>query len=301
MTKKKTEAKKTETATPSTETNGNGSKKPTNRIEFNYASGSHIGMVSVDDLVVLQASKNAKWYQRDIVKTEVDEIVKDFDSTRFLFLTVTENENNPKEFNVIDGQQRHAAAKRVGVKFVPCLIMPKCSIVEQATLYVAKNAEARKLSPFDDFRGAISKTCDIAMGIEELLNTLGLVIAKNSSSNSIACIGAITKIYDGSAVLDDVSGPERLTDVLKAIKMSWFFSKKSLTSNLILGVNNFFNMKRGATPEKSSQKWIKVSLEDLEEKFLYNHSKAKSTCGYGRTSAMGKTLMTIYRAKDKRT
>jgi len=119
-------------------------------------------------------------YQRDLNRKSIDlikDIVGDFRWDWFTPPTVCRSEG---KYKVIDGQHSAVAAKTVGLKRIPCLLIAGSELEVQAAVFVAKNTNRRAMSQLDIYRANILAGNDIAATTDQLCRDIGVRIRVTS-------------------------------------------------------------------------------------------------------------------------
>lgn len=88
-------------------------------------------------------------------KNNIVKITENFAWSRFAPLIVNDNGNNT--YNVIDGQHRLEACKRLGdIKSVPCYIVPPQSVSAQAVDFAQTNTNRVIVNNFEVFKAKVA-------------------------------------------------------------------------------------------------------------------------------------------------
>ena len=91
-------------------------------------------------------------YQREIDKSNIQKLVRDWDNDRCDFLLVSFRDDR---FYVVDGQHRYTAAGYKGVKTLPCIILTGLTRKEEARIFSRQNENVKKLTIYDVFKANI--------------------------------------------------------------------------------------------------------------------------------------------------
>lgn len=123
-----------------------------------------------------------KEYQRDITgersKKNIEYIVSNFCWEKFTPITVVERGNGL--YNIIDGQHRYNAALRLGnIPQLPCWIIKKTSIKEQAETFMGINKNRVFTNPYDLYKAKIAAEDKDALMIDAFCNKAGIIIPFN--------------------------------------------------------------------------------------------------------------------------
>lgn len=131
------------------------------------------------DINKLNIDKN---YQRDISgkrsKINIDFIARNFSWDKFTPITVVKTDTG--EYNIIDGQHRYEAAKKLGdVSQLPCWIIYKTSVKKQAETFMGINKNRVYTNAYDLFKAEIAAGDEKAVAISRFCDKAGVIIPFN--------------------------------------------------------------------------------------------------------------------------
>ncbi|MGN0913049.1 MAG: ParB N-terminal domain-containing protein [Alphaproteobacteria bacterium] len=143
------------------------------------------GLIPDFDWLPISSLKINGNYQRpaDTKASEIliNKITESFCWSKCQPLTV--NDNGDNTYNVIDGQHRLLAARRLGdIESLPCWIIPSETVAVQAQNFVDINRNRVTANPFHIFYAELAAGAPEAVAVYELCTKLGIVISKNGAT-----------------------------------------------------------------------------------------------------------------------
>jgi len=167
-------------------------------------------------------------YNRDVQINRVKKMVKKYNPLMVGVLTVSKR---PNGFYVVDGQNRLAMLKTLGIQEVICQISSDLDYEDEARLFVDLGNSTKAISYFDKFRGRLESKEPQAIRIKDITEKAGLRIGKNGgqSNNKIVSLKVLDDMYA------DI-GEEGLFRTLSLIKKTWNGAMKSLEAPILKGV-----------------------------------------------------------------
>ncbi|MDA8230368.1 MAG: ParB/RepB/Spo0J family partition protein [Magnetospirillum sp.] len=127
-----------------------------------------VDLLSVDDR-----------YQRKIdsrrSQVAIEQIVQHFKWSCFGTVLVTQQDEG---WLIIDGQHRVEAARRLGVKTVPCVVVHQASLAEQASMFVSTNQIRVQVNPYTLFHARMTAGEPLALDVQRLCDEARLSIPK---------------------------------------------------------------------------------------------------------------------------
>ncbi len=94
------------------------------------------------------------------------------------FGTVLVTAGNGDGWLIIDGQHRVEAARRLGIKTVPCIVAPDVTVAEQAEIFVSTNQTRVQVNPYALFHARVLAGDATAVAVARLLNEAHLEIPR---------------------------------------------------------------------------------------------------------------------------
>lgn len=123
-------------------------------------------------------------YQRgQVAREKIMSIAKSFNWTAFGELVIAERPNGDKF--VIDGQQRLAAAKLRGERFVPCMVFRSSDIKEEAQSFISSNINRTNVPSLYKFKAGVIAGNQPEIDINHWLDSMGLSVGEKASSRTI--------------------------------------------------------------------------------------------------------------------
>jgi ParB-like nuclease domain len=112
-------------------------------------------------------------YQRPLDERHVDKIVRKYAPELWMPLLVAPM---PHGYAVVEGQHRHAAAKRLGIMLLPCVVKHMTQ-AEQAAWFIRSNESRKRVSRLDKHRALVCAGDSVAMALERAATSAGARIA----------------------------------------------------------------------------------------------------------------------------
>jgi len=127
-----------------------------------------VGLLSVDET-----------YQRKIdsrrSQVAIEQIVQHFKWSCFGTALVTQKDDG---WLIIDGQHRVEAARRLGIKTVPCIVVHQATVAEQAQIFVSTNQVRVQVNPYTLFHARLAAREPLALEVQHLCDDSRLSIPK---------------------------------------------------------------------------------------------------------------------------
>ena len=149
-------------------------------------------------------------YQREIDKSNIQKLVRDWDNDRCDFLLVSFRDDR---FYVVDGQHRYTAAGYKRVKTLPCIILTGLTRKEEARIFSRQNENVKKLTIYDVFKANIINgdtsipEIKIDMEINEVCKKHNIKITRSyfnkkneRNMKSLSAARKIVKVYGKEAL-----------------------------------------------------------------------------------------------------
>lgn len=169
--------------------------------------------------------------QRDLSKSKVDRILKNFDERAIGFLLISQRDN---DFYVIDGQHRLMALKKMGIKYVDCKVYTGLSVEEEGNLFLQCNNTRNTPSAGQNFKVKVNSGDEDAIKIKKIIEFYGLKINyKGGKREGVRAIAECEKIYR-------MYGAEMLSETISTIIKIW--DKEYVDSLNLKGMPKFLDM-----------------------------------------------------------
>jgi len=148
--------------------------------------------------------------QRQISTKIVLEIARNFDWAQFGSIDVAKREDG---YYVFDGQHRfQAASKRGDMIMLPCMVHNfNGDRKREAMALVERNTNVRRMDAFNKFRLRVIAQEEIAMQINAMLESQGLVVFNGHAPNNVKFIALVTTCF--------LKSPEKCAVALKASRV----------------------------------------------------------------------------------
>lgn len=116
-------------------------------------------------------------------QNNIAKIINNFAWSKFAPIIVSDNGDNT--YNVIDGQHRLEACKKLqDISCVPCYIVSERSIEEQATDFAETNSNRVSVNAFDLFKAKIACGDEEYIKVKEFCDKYGLTISPNGAPSN---------------------------------------------------------------------------------------------------------------------
>lgn len=133
-------------------------------------AGKKLGLVPVTEMFIDGT------YQRSIQK-KVNKIASNWDNNKCDILQVSYRPDLDK-YAIIDGQNRWAAAQKIGVTHLLCQIFEGLTIKEEARIFAEQNDNVSKISSADKFKSLLVMEDETCLQIKNLCDEFGISIRK---------------------------------------------------------------------------------------------------------------------------
>lgn len=181
-------------------------------------------MIDVDKILI------DRHYERPLHNARVEYIKNNWNGKIYQPISVSHSEEG---YFVVDGQHRHAAAKALGIKHLPCWVFMNLTLDQEAALFVEINKSQRPIKSSEEYEASLTGNVHTAKEIERILKKYGYAISSRTSPNRFNCYGAIKKLV----VSQD--GFELFEQCLMLLRECWSGLEKSTDSNLLIGLARF--------------------------------------------------------------
>lgn len=170
-------------------------------------------------------------YQRDLEEDRVDEIADNFTAEQFQPVTIGMRPDNTLQ--IVDGQHRVAAAKKMNWNTVPCMVFLSDGHWHEALVYERLQSQRKNLTVAQRWKARLARGEVKARAITEVVETLGLKLSGNQAKGvtSMTAFVACEKAYNRG----------NLRDTLTLIIQAWNYDPKGFRSNFIDWVSVFLD------------------------------------------------------------
>jgi hypothetical protein len=177
--------------------------------------------------------------QRELRKPWAREIAANFDPDRIRVIVVSLRADG--HYYVVDGQHRLEALKLMeyGAQLVDCAVFDRSKMSEQdakredARLFLELN-RVLKQQPLEAFLKAVVAEDPTANAINRVVRQCDLFIANTGAQGSVACVGALQKVYAGSGTGRNT--PDVLLATLETIVRAWGRAPTNFNQGIIRGM-----------------------------------------------------------------
>jgi hypothetical protein len=195
-------------------------------------------------------------YQRPLEEHRVAKIAKSFDETLFGVLEVSSRNGN-RQHHVFDGQHRLAAARKLKLTDVPCLVHERLKPEQEAEMFVRLQRERKNINPQDRFRARLFYRDPVALDIVKIAAATGFEIKTNAADAKpdawrIRAVSALDRIYS-------LRGPEGLRETLSMVANLWGGDQKAADGGLLDGMAVFLNAYKGRLRDDHLEKLRETS------------------------------------------
>lgn len=169
-------------------------------------------------------------YQRELVDTKVNRIVREFNPKAVGVIILSVRENG--DLYVIDGAHRVAALKKLGLgnEDVNSIVYFGLSIAQEAELFVLLN-ENRSKPKRSAIHKASAKAGDTASSeIEDMLSKLGLTIGDKPGHGIIRAVGLLHKVNDKISI-------SNLEKALRILRDAFGLHSSSFQAEFIVAIS----------------------------------------------------------------
>ena len=178
-------------------------------------------------------------YQRNTNSTRskenIKKIMNNFSWEEFTPITVVKTEKGT--YNIIDGQHRYKAAVAPGdIKELPCWIIKKTSVKEQADTFIGINKNRVSTNPYDLYKAQIAAENPDAIMIDNFCNKAGIIIPFDGYCSQPCMTLAISTLKKHLKMHNDVY----LLQAIKNIRKVFPEKKSQLKSDIL---NTIVNLK----------------------------------------------------------
>lgn len=174
-------------------------------------------------------------YQRAKNEKLIDEIVAFPSPELFLVLVVSDRGNGT--YAVIDGQNRAEAARRLGLPFVPALVLRNLTREQEAGLFSDLQRKRKNISALDQFRADVAANRRRAIEIARTLDARGVSVGSTHGRGperlwTVAAISAVQDVWTWNGV-------PLVARTFDAIIVAWPDAEGRFAADIIRGVGRF--------------------------------------------------------------
>lgn len=185
-------------------------------------------------------------YQRDLRKSRVQNLAKNWDDDISMPLLV--NERNNGMYSVIDGQHRLERYITEGIKEVCCKVLTRKTVEEEAILFQKTNINRNAPTSLDIFKASLAAKDDLYLQIESIVYKNGYDFpfispttdapTNRTQSNQIKAVGTLKRIaYDRNKS----NGLQVLDDTLRTIRDIWGNDSDAVSGQMLSGLSRFIH------------------------------------------------------------
>ena len=135
-------------------------------------------------------------YQRPLMGHRVDIMVQDWNWIACGTLTVVLRGKGSGEYFIIDGQHRVEAARRAGIKKLPCIVFDGMEDKSEAKEFLDVNTLRRGLSITDRYRALLVTEDPIALKTHELLTTANREPSLFTGKDTVKCLDFLMRALE---------------------------------------------------------------------------------------------------------
>lgn len=133
-------------------------------------AGKKLGLVPVTEMFIDGT------YQRTI-QNKVNKIANSWDNDKCAILQVSYRADLDK-YAIIDGQNRWAAAQKIGITHLLCQIYENLTIKEEAKIFSEQNDNVTRIAVADKFKSLLVMEDEVCLSIKSLCDEFGISIKK---------------------------------------------------------------------------------------------------------------------------
>lgn len=138
-------------------------------------AGKKLGLVPVTEMFIDGT------YQRTI-QNKVSKIANNWDNDKCAILQVSYRSDMDK-YAIIDGQNRWAAACKIGITHLLCQIYENLTIKEEAKIFSEQNDNVTRIAVADKFKSLLVMEDEICLKIKHLCDEFGISIRKTQGDS----------------------------------------------------------------------------------------------------------------------
>lgn len=165
-------------------------------------------------------------------KENIKKIMSNFCWEEFTPITVVKTEKGT--YNIIDGQHRYKAAVALGdIKELPCWIISKTSVKEQADTFIGINKNRVSTNPYDLYKANIAAGNPDAVMIDDFCNKAGIIIPFDGYCSQPCMTLAISTIRKHLKMHNDGYLLESIKNIRKAFPKTKAQLKADILNTLV--------------------------------------------------------------------
>lgn len=127
-------------------------------------------------------------YQRSLdserSKQSIERIAAEFQWSKFSVLIVAPTDEDDR-WIIIDGQHRWQAARKRGLKTVPCVVVPVRDVRAQAEIFLANNAGRVVVNPYAIYHAKLAAGDERACRTKEFCDAAGITIVRSNRQQAL--------------------------------------------------------------------------------------------------------------------
>jgi hypothetical protein len=159
-------------------------------------------------------------YQRSKKSAHISRIAKQFDSR--VFGAVSVGRRPDSSLFVIDGQQRLAAAVRVGMTSVPCMVFDVTNDREEASLFTEINKGRKNITPFEQWKADLHAHDPVAIAVRGIVEATGYRVVNGQTDYGVQNVKGLIAEYkidkdvfrDVWSLLAEIHNGSSITDLM---------------------------------------------------------------------------------------
>ncbi len=240
-------------------------------------------------------------YQRGKKASHINRIAKNFDSRVFGAVSVGRRPDN--SFFVIDGQQRLAAAVKIGMTSVPCMVFDVSNDREEASLFTQINKGRKNITPLEQWKADLYAHDPVALAVRDIVEATGYRVVNGQADYGVQNVKGLAGEYkadpdvfrDVWSLLAELHNGSPITDLmLRAMCLVERTARKSGLTMLVEehlktlkklgvhGINNAMNNAVGYLGDHNPPTRAKGIIKAI------NGRKTKNTLPFPSDSSTGK-------------
>lgn len=191
-----------------------------------------------DGLVPVYLMRVDSRYQRPLKDKMVRSTVANY--SPIFFGRPHVNLRDDGNYYIMDGQHRVAAATRLGIEEVPCIVYRGLPYEEEARIFVELNRNRNKNSAFQLHHSALAYD-QRAQDIDRIVRSHGFELAEKNAVGPglIRSVDEIYSIYGGRHARRQGASAEMLDTILRVVKAAFGTDQKAVEMRFLRGLARF--------------------------------------------------------------
>lgn len=220
-------------------------------------------------------------YQKRVREHKVKSIVSEFNPVSLGLIHVSLREDGT--YWIMDGQHRTEGLRRMGVKYVDCLVFTGLSYEDEASGFVGHH-NISKPTKIEEHKARVEAKEQTALNIERITNSIGLRIVAGGMTDTIQSVTTLYNIYESN-------GEKILTDVLTIVKEGFPNTDRPYSVAILKSVRDIL-VEYGSKVDK---KWLIQKLKQEDYNNLNNKADAfVKVYGFNRVKGMEMAITQCY-------